>query len=73
MKKIGVVCNVNRNLPYLFKKHSNMQFIPIVATVIAIFALAIPSILLKILCIASIIPLAIYISLSPVREKIPKV
>jgi len=73
MKKIGVVCNVNRNLPYLFKKHSNMQFIPIVATVIAIFALAIPSIWLKILCIASIIPLAIYISLSPVREKIPKV
>lgn len=72
MKKIGVVCTVKRNLPYLFKKNQNLQFIPIVATLLAIYAVNFLDTWVKIVLILIFVPLANYISLSDVREKIPK-
>ena len=73
MKKIGVVCTVKRNLPYLLKKNQNLQFIPIVATLLAIYAVDFIDTWVKVLLILIFVPLANYISLSDVREKIPKV
>ncbi|MHC0037461.1 hypothetical protein [Pseudoneobacillus sp. C159] len=72
IKQIGKACEVERNLSFLFKKNASLQFLPILATIIAIFSFADLKFWLRvILCIVTI-PISSYITLSTVREKIPK-
>jgi hypothetical protein len=73
IKQIGKICTVERDLKFLYRKNWNTQFLPILATIFTIYSLKIDDLWLKILMMVIIIPISSYITLSPVREKIPKI
>jgi hypothetical protein len=72
IKQIGKICKVERNLHFLFIKNVHLQFLPVLASVFAIFSFDELKPWIQILMTIFIIPLSMYITLSAVREKIPK-
>ncbi|WP_462412396.1 hypothetical protein [Neobacillus sp. Marseille-QA0830] len=72
IKQIGKTCDVERDMYFLFKKNWNLQFLPILATIIAILTLDPLGGWLKLILSIIIVPFSSYITLSSVREKIPK-
>jgi hypothetical protein len=72
IKQIGKICEIERNLAFLFKKNLSLQFIPILAAAFAVFSLDELSFLNRSIITAIIVPISSYITLSAVREKIPK-
>jgi hypothetical protein len=72
IKQIGKICEVERDLAFLFKKNLSLQFLPILAAAFAVFSLDELSFLERILITAIIVPISSFITLSVVREKIPK-
>lgn len=72
IKQIGKICDVERDLFFLFRKSLHTQFLPILATIFAITQLKIDYWWIKIAMMLIIVPLSSYLTLSAVREKIPK-
>lgn len=72
IKQIGKICDVERDLFYLFRKSVNTQFLPVLATIFTITQLKIDDWWIKVAMIIIIVPLSSYLTLSAVREKIPK-
>jgi hypothetical protein len=72
IKQIGKICEVERNLSFLFKKNLSLQFLPILAAAFAVFSLDELSFLKRSILTAIIVPISSFITLSVVREKIPK-
>jgi hypothetical protein len=72
IKQIGKICEIERNLSFLFKKNLSLQFIPILAAAFAVFSLNELSFWNRSIIAAIIVPISSYITLSVVREKIPK-
>jgi hypothetical protein len=72
IKQIGKICEVERDLSFLFKKNLSLQFLPILAAAFAVFSLDELSFLNRSIITAIIIPISSFITLSVVREKIPK-
>lgn len=70
--QINKICTINRNLPFLFRKNWNKQFLPLIALIFTIINLEIQNFIYKLLLLLLIFPLSSYISLSPIREKISK-
>jgi hypothetical protein len=72
IKQIGKICEVERDLSFLFKKNLSLQFLPILAAAFAVFSLDELSFLNRSIITAIIVPISSFITLSVVREKIPK-
>jgi hypothetical protein len=72
IKQIGKICKVERDLSFLFKKNLSLQFLPILAAAFAVFSLDELSFLKRCIITAIIVPISSFITLSAVREKIPK-
>lgn len=72
IKQIGKICEVERDLAFLFKKNLSLQFLPILAAAFAVFSLDELSFLKRSIITAIIVPISSFITLSVVREKIPK-
>lgn len=72
IKQIGKICEVERNLHFLFIKNFHLQFLPVLASVFAIFSINDLKLWTQILMTIAIVPFSMYITLSAVREKIPK-
>ncbi|WP_209121990.1 hypothetical protein [Alkalihalobacillus sp. BA299] len=69
LKNVGKVIEVQRCLPYLFRKNLNLQFFSIIAAVLTTMSTGLSiGYMIMILCI--LIPISIYISFSKVRESI---
>lgn len=72
IKQIGKICDVERDLYFLFRKSLNSQFLPIIGSIIAISQVDIGNLWLKISLLIVFLPVSSYFALSKVREKIPK-
>lgn len=72
IKQIGKICEVERDLSFLFKKNLSLQFLPILAATFAVFSLDEYSFLKRSIITAIIVPISSFITLSVVREKIHK-
>lgn len=72
IKQIGKVAVVSRELTYLLKKSLNLQFLPFVAVTFTVLSFSKVSSFIQLLIIIVLLPLASYMSLSPIRERIPK-
>jgi hypothetical protein len=72
IKQIGKIVEIERDLSFLFKKNFNLQFLPILAAIFAVFSLDELSFLKRVIICAIIVPISSFITLSAVREKIPK-
>jgi hypothetical protein len=72
IKQIGKICEVERNMSFLFIKNVHLQFLPVLASVFAIFSFDHLKAWIQLLMTIGIIPLSMYITLSAVRAKIPK-
>ncbi|OLO40522.1 hypothetical protein BTR23_05900 [Alkalihalophilus pseudofirmus] len=69
LKNVGKIIEVQRCLPYLFRKNLNLQFFSIIAAVLATMSTGLSlDYMIMILCI--LIPISVYISFSKVRESI---
>jgi hypothetical protein len=72
IKQIGKACKVERHLWFQFKKNASLQFLPILATIFAIFSFTDLNFWLRVIFSIITLPISSYITLSAVREKIPK-
>ena len=70
--QIHKICKVERDLPFLFRKNWNQQFLPIIAVIFTIYSLNVANFWVKVSLLCIIIPLSSYVTLSRVREKVPK-
>ena len=70
INKINVCCNAERDKRYLFKKNLNIQFISILATILAVKQTFSNNNKVVIILLLFLIPCSVYIILSAVRNKI---